>query len=119
MVLLWVHDDSKHVSIYIQPHLFVRIEQYGGDRAPQPLPLESGFSKDRVYEILGIHTPSETAEAYLVLRNDRDELWFISNRHVRVVDRMLRYDSKSVQSPGEGEASLRPGGKSNGRHASD
>lgn len=83
------------MSIYIQPHVFVRIEQFSGDRAPQPLPLESGFSKGRVYEILAIHTPSETAEAYLILRNDRDEIWFISNRHVRVVDRMLDFESPS------------------------
>lgn len=75
------------MSIYIQPNLFVRIEEFRGDRAPQPLPLASGFSEGRVYEVLGIHTPSETAEAYLILRNDRDELWFISNRHCRVTDR--------------------------------
>ena len=92
------------MSIYIQPNLYVRIEQYPGERAPQPLPLESGFSKDRVYEILGVHTASETAEAYLILRNDRDELWFISNRHCRVANRILDYASVN----GRPEESQRP-----------
>lgn len=32
---------------------------------------------------MGIYTPSETAEAYFILVNDRDEFWFISQRHVR------------------------------------
>jgi hypothetical protein len=80
------------MSIYIQPNLFVRIEQLTGDRAPQPLPLASGFSSDRIYEILGIHTASESAEAYLILRNDRDEMWFISNRHCRLVDRKFNLE---------------------------
>lgn len=29
--------------------------------------------------------PSESSDAYLILANDRDEMWFICNRHVRVV----------------------------------
>jgi hypothetical protein len=42
------------VSIYIQPNLFVRIEESTGERARQPLPLASGLSTDRSFEILGI-----------------------------------------------------------------
>lgn len=74
------------MSIYIQPELYVRIEEFKGERAPQPLPLSSGFSGDRVYRVLGIHTASESADAFLILKNDRDEMWFISNRHVRIVE---------------------------------
>ena len=37
------------------------------------------------YRTLGCFNPSETADAYYVLANDRDEVWFICNRHVRVV----------------------------------
>lgn len=65
------------------PDLFVRIEQLEGPRAPQPRPLDNGFSADRLYRVLGVYSPSETAEAYLILPNDTDELWFISQRHVR------------------------------------
>lgn len=73
------------MSIYIKPNVKVRIEEMEGEHAPRPLPLRSGFSRDKEYEVLGIHTPSETAEAWLILKNDRDEMWFISNRHVRIV----------------------------------
>jgi len=74
------------MSIYIKPDVCVRIEQLEGDNAPRPLPLNSGFSLGRTYEVLGIHAPSESAEAFLILKNDRDEIWFISNRHVRIVE---------------------------------
>jgi len=63
--------------------LFVRIQEVQGSRAPVPRPLENGFSCDRLYRVLGIYTPAETAEAYFILPNDRHELWFISQRHVR------------------------------------
>lgn len=70
--------------MYIRPNIFVRVEQAEGKFAPRPLPLENGFSRDRDYEILGMYCPSETGEALCILRNDLDEIWFISNRHVRV-----------------------------------
>ncbi|CAM3622824.1 hypothetical protein DESA109040_18005 [Deinococcus saxicola] len=63
--------------------LFVRIQEAQGVRAPVPQPLESGFSLNRLYRVLGVYSPSETAEAYFILPNDRDEIWFISQRHVR------------------------------------
>lgn len=63
--------------------LFVRIQEFDGPRAPMPRPLESGFSRNRLYRVLGIYSPSETAEAYFILPNDRDEIWFISQRHLR------------------------------------
>lgn len=74
------------MSIFIQPDVYVRVEQFKGERAPQPLPLSSGFSENRIYRVLGIHTASESAEAFLILKNDRNEMWFISNRHFRVVE---------------------------------
>lgn len=72
------------MSICLQEDLWVTVEQLQGARAPQPLPLESGFSPQSRYKVLGVHCPSETSEAYFVLCNDRDEVWFISNRHFRV-----------------------------------
>lgn len=50
---------------------------------PTPFPLKSAFSQDKEYRVLGIYNASETSEAYLILCNDRKELWFISNRHTR------------------------------------
>ncbi len=71
--------------IALLPDLYVVIAQLDHARAPQPLPLQNGFSEAYAYRILGLHTPSETSEAYLILSNDRDEIWFISNRHVRTL----------------------------------
>jgi len=69
--------------IYLEPGLYLRVEQLA-ERA-HPLPLQSGFSANVAYRALGVHSPSETSECYFILANDRDETWFISNRHLRVV----------------------------------
>jgi hypothetical protein len=74
------------MSIYLTDGLWVDVRQLEGPRAPQPLPLENGFTEGTSYKVLGIHSASETSEAYFVLCNDRDEVWFISNRHLRVTD---------------------------------
>lgn len=71
--------------LQVESGLYVRMEPLVGVRAPQPQPLESGFSHEAAYRVLGMHNPSETADAYLMLSNDRDELWFICTRHVRAV----------------------------------
>lgn len=69
--------------IHLEPGLYLRVQQLP-ERAP-PLPLQSGFSVDVAYRALGIYSPSETSECYFIVANDRDETWFISNRHFRVV----------------------------------
>ena len=69
--------------VSLEAGLYVRIQQVEGQRSPPPLPLENGFSRGSAYRVLGMHSASETSEAYLILVNDRDELWFISNRHAR------------------------------------
>ena len=71
------------MSLAFHPEMFVRIEQFGGPRAPMPLPLDSGFSAGRLYRVVGVYNPSETSDAYFILPNDRDELWFICQRHLR------------------------------------
>lgn len=72
------------MSAYLQDELWVRVEQSERPNAPHPLPLPNGFSSDRIYRVLGLHCPSETSEAYFILCNDRNEVWFISNQHFRV-----------------------------------
>jgi hypothetical protein len=69
--------------IYIEPGVYVRIQELANKA--HPLPLQSGFSNDRAYRALGLHSASETSECYYILVNDRDETWFISYRHLRVV----------------------------------
>ena len=63
--------------------LYVRIEEL--PNGPKPLPLHSGFNTHTAYRALGMFNPSETSDAYFILSNDRDETWFICNRHVRTV----------------------------------
>lgn len=53
------------------------------ERAPWPKPLSSGFSEGVAYRVLGMYNPSESGECWFVMSNDRDEAWFISQRHVR------------------------------------
>ncbi|MBZ9750628.1 hypothetical protein GO986_00530 [Deinococcus sp. HMF7620] len=65
------------------PHLFVRIVELDGPRAPMPKPLSSGFNPHRAYRVLGVYNPSESSDAYFILANDRDEMWFICQRHLR------------------------------------
>ena len=54
--------------------IYLRVEQLKG--GPKPLPLTA-------YRALGMFNPSETSDAYFILSNDRDEIWFICNRHLR------------------------------------
>lgn len=63
--------------------LYVRIEELAN--GPAPLPTRSGFNTEQAYRVLGMFNASETSEAYFVLANDKDQMWFISNRHVRFV----------------------------------
>ena len=65
----------------LQPRLYVRIEVR--DRCPELFPLSSSFSAGQAYRTLGLYNTSETSEAYFVLSNDRDEIWFICNRYDR------------------------------------
>lgn len=65
----------------LEPGLYVRIEESGD--GPRPFPLVSGFSVGQAYRALGLSNPSETSGEYFVLSNDNDEIWLISNCHVR------------------------------------
>jgi len=69
------------MAICVEPGLYVRIEEL--QNGPMPRPLSSGFSASAAYRVLGMESFSETSETYLMLSNDREEIWFISNRHVR------------------------------------
>lgn len=67
--------------IWCEPGLYLRVVEL--EDGPKPLPLKSGFSEGTRYRALGLFNPSETSDAYFVLANDRDEIWFICNRHLR------------------------------------
>ena len=70
--------------MYVQDGLYVTIEEDTATTAPLPKPLQSGFSRQFAYLVLGAFSLAESGEAFFILANDRDEIWFISNRHLRV-----------------------------------
>lgn len=94
------------MSVYLQSELWVVVQQSERPNAPFPRPLSSGFSLGRAYRVLGLHCPSETSEAYFILCNDRNEVWFISNQHFRV-DRGEAY-SRAARPEGRDEAMVIP-----------
>lgn len=52
-------------------------------KGPPPFPLDHGFKSGVGYRVLGIYNPSESGECWLILSNDQNQLWYISQRHVR------------------------------------
>ncbi|PIF07480.1 hypothetical protein [Candidatus Pantoea floridensis] len=81
--------------LWMEKSLYLRIEELPG--GTRPLPLLSGFSLTTAFRALGCFNPSETSDAYLILSNDRDEVWFICNRHLRTVY-LLRGSNRSLLS---------------------
>lgn len=67
--------------IAFEEGLYVRVKEL--INGPKPFPLQSGFSEDRAYRVVGAYNASESSDAFFILSNDRDELWFICNRHLR------------------------------------
>ena len=89
------------MAVYIRPGVMVRINQFDGPRSPQPLPLQSGFSTGKLYEILGLQCMSESSEAFCIMANDLGQLWFISNRHLQVCQESLpsSFEAEPAGSP--------------------
>ncbi|MBN7121391.1 hypothetical protein [Erwinia billingiae] len=69
--------------LWLEQGLYLKVKEM--ENGPRPLPLQSGFNSETAYRALGCYNPSETSDAYYILSNDRDEIWFICNRHLRTV----------------------------------
>ncbi len=115
----------------ITDRLYVEIVPCESAHAPVPHPVKHGrFDINRIYKVLGMYNPSETSEAYFVLSNADREVWFISNRHLRVAG-LFDGDALSLSKEAmthdhiehpriNGNGNLTNGqtnGKSNGNHA--
>ncbi|MBN1085995.1 hypothetical protein JNO12_15285 [Erwinia aphidicola] len=81
--------------LWLEQGLYLRVKEL--DNGPRPLPLQSGFTLDTAYRALGCYNPSETSDAYYLLSNNRDEIWFICNRHLRTV--CLERDATAFRIP--------------------
>ena len=96
--------NCKFKQIQFDLNVRVCIQQLNGQFAPRPLPLENGFETVVVYKVLGVIEHSVDGELWFILKNERHEIWRISNRHLRVVGELL-----SVQEPVEYRGELYAG----------
>lgn len=81
--------------LWMEQGLYLRVQELTG--GPRPLPLLSGFSLTTAYPALRCFNPSETSDAYFILSNDRDGVWFICNRHLRTI--VMRNDCTAFSLP--------------------
>ena len=69
------------MSIYLNPKLYVTLRPLAHVK---PHPITDGrFDPAYAYKVLGLHSASETSECYFILSNTQNEIWFISQRHLR------------------------------------
>lgn len=81
--------------IWMEEGLYVRIHEL--ENGPRPFPLQSGFNAETAYRALGCFNASESSDAFYMLSNDRNEIWFICNRHLRTVG--INNGSKDLRYP--------------------
>lgn len=81
--------------ITLETGLYLRVQEL--ENGPKPFPLQSGFNSHTAYRALGMFNPSETSDAFFILANDRDEIWFICNRHLRAID--IRPEPRLLRRP--------------------
>lgn len=72
-------------AAYILDNLRIRIHELHGVNAPSPSPKESGFTEGRDYPVLGAIEHSPDGELWLIVPNDQNMIYRISNRHCRYV----------------------------------
>lgn len=70
----------NHV-VYVTP-----VDYKGKDEVEGPTPSRAGLSKEKAYIVVDIHDESDNwdSEAYVSVINSQGEVWFVSNRHLRV-----------------------------------
>lgn len=69
------------MSIHLNPKLYVTLQPLDNVK---PHPINDGrFDPAYAYKVLGLHSASETSECYFILSNTHNEIWFISQRHLR------------------------------------
>lgn len=69
------------MSITLNPKLYVSLQPL---EHVKPHPVNDGrFDPDFAYKVLGVYNASETSECFFILSNTYNEIWFISQRHLR------------------------------------
>ncbi|WP_199688431.1 hypothetical protein [Pontibacter oryzae] len=69
------------MSITLNPKLYVSLQPL---EHVKPHPVNDGrFDPAFAYKVLGVYNASETSECFFILSNTYNEIWFISQRHLR------------------------------------
>jgi hypothetical protein len=69
------------MSITLNPKLYVTLQPL---EHVKPHPINDGrFDPAYAYKVLGVYNASETSECFFILSNTYNEIWFISQRHLR------------------------------------
>jgi hypothetical protein len=88
------------MSITLNPRLFVSLSPL---EHVKPHPITDGrFDPAYAYKVLGVYNASETSECFFILSNTSNEIWFISQRHLRSY-KLLESDEFFIQKEQEHE----------------
>ncbi|WP_439881203.1 hypothetical protein ACSX1A_18930 [Pontibacter sp. MBLB2868] len=69
------------MSITLNPRLYVTLQPL---EHLKPHPINDGrFDPAFAYKVLGAYNASETSECFFIISNTLNEIWFISQRHLR------------------------------------
>lgn len=69
------------MSITLNPKLYVTLQPL---EHVKPHPVNDGrFDPAYAYKVLGVYNASESSECFFILSNTHNEIWFISQRHLR------------------------------------
>lgn len=108
------------MSITLNPKLYVTLQPL---EHVKPHPINDGrFDPAYAYKVLGAYNASETSECFFILSNTYNEIWFISQRHLRAY-KIIESDELYRKLEDKTEASVLSlltgkavGSNSNGRH---
>jgi len=75
-----VHELGFELWVYPEPYT-------GKDTPLGPTPEIAGLKPEKMYRVIGMSYDAEPdTEAFVIVVNEVGEIWFISNRHVRVAE---------------------------------
>lgn len=69
------------MSVSLNPKLYVSLCPLDHVK---PHPIDDGhFDPAYAYKVLGVYNASESSECFFILSNTQNQIWFISQRHLR------------------------------------
>jgi len=73
---------SPQFQIWVSPEKYIGNDYPGG-----PTPEDASLKENKQYLVIGLVSDTELdTEALVSLVNEKGEIWFLSNRHLRVTE---------------------------------